>query len=335
MFHQPVRFFPAVKFATSRNSIDTRVSHWRYAPRLNRKNQKKDSGGSIQQDGFTVIDDYTGHESKEHKRNASEPRTSRSSGGSCNGAPDYGERLSRSTSTLNDRKRSPMVASPNHSNRDTPRGISGKPEDSVTRVASRHLPLGMVGTFVGLGDRDRLIATMQRPDLNVRGNGPDNIVASPMHSSGELSVTGSPGKITTHKFRRYNLDGPSTKRNMREEISIRESRPMSDVRAKQTEEYAHSNLRRSPPALYSASRINRFADPLDTEPSGSKKTIHGSLASTQSTIDDDPEDLSSYEVGELWLDTLALREWLQGYLSDETGRASRARNGAAGSLTDV
>jgi len=44
---------------------------------------------------------------------------------------------------------------------------------------------------------------------------------------------------------------------------------------------------------------------------------------------------SSNVVGELWLDTLSLRDWLREYLSTESGRSSRAAHRIGNSVTDM
>ena len=63
------------------------------------------------------------------------------------------------------------------------------------------------------------------------------------------------------------------------------------------------------------------------------QSVPGAPRESQSGHDFAPISNSSAIAGELWLDTLSLRDWLQNYLTGEIGRASLATNRSGNSLT--
>jgi hypothetical protein len=90
----------------------------------------------------------------------------------------------------------------------------------------------------------------------------------------------------------------------------------------------------TPPSRLAGASGQKFpGGPVNLVSSDSGRSAPGRPGEAQSDNDIAATPSAAAVGGELWLDTLSLRDWLQNYLTGEIGRASLGANRSGNSLT--
>ena len=327
MFRQSVAFFRPPKSRSWRDLYGSPASQWRTEPRLVRTARDRRTGRLIPH-GTSPVDLTAGSgvevQGGGSGGNGIPPRDSnfRQGGVRSAGPVSPPVRLLAVSGGINE-KLSRVLRPDYQKNSQAPQiNLKQQKEQDREAIGVRQIKTPF-GAQISPNSRDILTASVRQPGLNVRNYGLTRGTASSVTPAGawitrkDISYPGSSRGVDHTGF---------TKATMPTDVPNREAKLVNASRPKKATGGSSANLynrtnslshpRQTPPLSYSSD--SAFTE---SENSGS-----GGPDSARNSFNTNSIAQSSSVAGELWLDTLSLRHWLQEFLTGEIGRSFRATN---------
>jgi hypothetical protein len=263
--------------------------------------------------------------------------------------PDSGGDRLRNTNPIN--HPSYPMAFPRFANQDHPmvlppmypkgvlndRGDVIRNKDRETGIAMDRQPESPVGTKVESNTYDPLTTGVRQPSQAFGDYGPSRpdlssaaALARPSHVEASKTTKVYRGLSQNHHPGVYEANGVG-----HNDTGTRMASPLPMTPTQETVRKSRAVLTKQSLTM---SNIQGFAPrsrATDNLPLGPKGSDLGKPVPDRQHDSATSAVISSGVVGELWLDTLSLRDWLQAFLTGEIGRASQAVNGNEGSLANL
>jgi hypothetical protein len=332
MFHQSIRHFGSPKSAINRNVNGERPNRWRMQPRP----IGTTPGGTTRHHAL--------QENSSIDNLAMRGTEAREPDGKANGKlqinPELGHAVLRIANPI-DHSSHPMAFSDKASKaisstllQPSPRGVGARRSDPmqhigpITATDIKPHTKNPTGTPLRPDLMSRFGPNIHHASSDTRDYTLNTTEALPKPASAGPNNIGLSDKIVSHS-------GSSPKRASdafyddgigRNEVTVRKATPTLGARLPEPMASTRATLNKHSPTVSNAigmaplRRGTGGAFPKSNEPALGES---GSASPHDNTIS---ADQSSNTVGELWLDTLSLRDWLQAYLTNEMGRASHAAN---------
>jgi hypothetical protein len=340
MFYEQMRYFRTPKFAV-RGLNGRPPSQWRTEARLVRPARDRPHSIHVLPED-PPIDDPARPGTKPHSQEPSEAGTSHFSASLPNAVfrrADSIDRSSHSMAISPDTNKDQKVVLP-RLYRQGVKTHSGGPirqQEPIRGIAVKPQIPKSIGKQARITVRNRLTASPRQPERDVTYFERGQVAALPTVASTESKRATLPNRNTEHMDISRGVDRASAKAISigRNDAGVRERMTTSDTRSQKAaansgaflNEHVQSVAKIQGAPIRQAATENVSLGPIDFgSRTPSPTRLRDNKTSAVQSLD---------VVGELWLDTLALRDWLRVYLTDEIGRASRATNRTGASFENA